>query len=554
MRFVNPYAAIEALVVDDMATQQTTLRGQLSSLGIAHVDAAGSAEDALRQIRGRRYQLIVCDYNLNHKTDGQQLLEHLREQRLIAADCLFFMVTAEANYAAVASASEQVPDAYLLKPVTAGDIEERLKSQLDKRQALLPVTRAIDRDDLPAALAAADALMARKDRWFMHGLQHKAQLQLQMGYVDEARAQYEQALQLRPGLVWAQVGLLRAHRAAGSHQACQALAEQILASREGARNLAAFDLLAQALEAQGEHAAAYAVTQRAAEVVPSARRQRLLGEAAYRNGDLSAAKQAYAKALKASQGSMTGQIQDALALAQTQVELGEADEAMLLLKESSARGTRGAAFDQVALAIKAQALAAQGESQRAASAAQEALATAGAGKGDFATLALARAALATGQNEAGLELLRGALCADHDNGRMQQLVGRAMLDLGQGEQLEQLIASSVGGLKTRLFEAKRLLRGGKLDEALEAIEAELRDYPDNTNVLLECAQMNCLWLRMNKSLDEVRLGRVREHLGKLEQLLPGHERVAQMRRYLRETLATLQRQGGFSISNDDDKP
>ena len=59
----------------------------------------------------------------------------------------------------------------------------------------------------------------------MHALQHKAQLQLQLGLVDEARALYEQALQLRPGLVWAQVGLLRAHKAAGSHLACRELAE-----------------------------------------------------------------------------------------------------------------------------------------------------------------------------------------------------------------------------------------------------------------------------------------------------------------------------------------
>jgi len=547
LRPVNPYGGIDALVVDDMATQQTTLRGQLASLGIGHVDAAGSAEEALRQIRAHRYQLILCDYNLNHRTDGQQLFEHLREQRLLPPDCLFFMVTAEANYNAVASASEQVPDAYLLKPITAGDIEERLKSQLEKRHALLPISQALLKEDLPAALAACDRLLAKKDRWFMQALQHKAQLQLQLGAVDEARTLYEQALQLRPGLVWAQIGLLRALRAAGAHAACQQQAEQLLASRDGERNLAAFDLLAQSLEAQGDAVAAQQVLQRAVQAVPSARRQRLLGDAAYRNGDLAAAKQAYAKAWKSGQGAMTEQVQDALALAQTQIELGETEAATALLKDAGARGTRGAAFERVALALRAQALAAAGEPERALELAQQAVA-AGPGPGEFATLALARAALATGQQEAGLQLLRGALCADHENSRVLQGVRRAMQDHGQGERLAALVESAVGGLKTRLFEAKRLLRGGKLDEALEAIEAELREFPANTTVLLECAQMICLWLRLNKSLDETRLGQVRAHLARLEELLPGHERVAQMRRYLRETLAMLQRQGGFSIS------
>lgn len=545
MRFENPFAKLNALVVDDMATQQTTLRGQLASLGLEHIDAASSAEDALRQIRAKRYQLILCDYNLNSRTDGQQLFELLREQGLLGPDCLFFMVTAEANYSAVASASEQVPDAYLLKPITAGDIEERLKSQLEKRQALLPITQALGRDDLPAALAAAEVLLAKKDRWFMHALQHKAQLQLQLGLVDEARALYEQALQLRPGLVWAQVGLLRAHKAAGNHLACRELAEQILASREGAKNLAACDLLAQSLESLGDPAGALDVARRAAELVPSARRQRLLGEAAYRNGDLATAKQAFAKAWKSSQGALTAQPQDALALAQTQVELGETQEALALLKDAGARGTRGAGFDQVALAIKAQALVAEGEVDKARQAVKEALAggpSGDGGKGDFATLALARAAIATGQQEAGLALLRGALCADHEDTRMLQLVGKALADLGQPEQFEALVEGSVGGLKTRLSEAKRLLRGGQLDAALQAIEAELLVFPDNTTVLLECAQMNCLWLRLNKSLDAGRLSRVRGYLTRLDSLLPGHERVAQMRRYLRETLAQLQAQ------------
>ncbi len=539
MRVETPYAALEALVIDDMATQQTTLRGQLAMLGIAKIDAAGSADDALRLIRSKRYQLILCDYNLNHKTDGQQLFEYLREHKLLPPDCLFFMVTAESYYSAVASASEHVPDAYLLKPITAGDIEDRLKTQLEKRHALLPITRPLARDELTVALRGCDEVLARKDRWYMHGLQHKAQLQLQLGLVEEARASYEQALQLRPGLMWAQVGLLRVHKAAGAFEACRQLAQQILQSREGEKNLAAFDLLAQSLEALGDAPGALAALKQAADIVPSARRQRLMAEGAYRGGDLASAKQGYAKALKASQGSLTGQIQDALALAQTQVELGETKEALALLTESHARGTRGADFDQVALAIKAQALAASGEPEKAAQAASQALAAGAAGKPGFATLALARAALATGQTEAGLNLMRQALCADHENPRMQQLVSRALQDLGQGEQVESLLGAATAGIKTRLQEAKRLLRSGQLDTALQAIEAELQAYPENTTVLLECAQMNCLWLRLNKRLDETRLQQVRDYLARLEKLLPGHERVAQMRRYLRETLAGL---------------
>ena len=126
MATISLYSNISALVIDDMASQQTTLRGLLTALGVTRVEVASNADAALRQIARKRFSLILCDYNLNAATDGQQLLEHLRENQLLPPDCQFFMITAEAAYASVASATEHRPDGYLLKPVTAGNIGERL--------------------------------------------------------------------------------------------------------------------------------------------------------------------------------------------------------------------------------------------------------------------------------------------------------------------------------------------------------------------------------------------------------------------------------------------
>ena len=73
MAIQTPYSHIAALVIDDMAVQQTTLRGQLGMLGIGKVEVASNADDAIRMIRAKPYGLILCDFQLNHKTDGQQL-------------------------------------------------------------------------------------------------------------------------------------------------------------------------------------------------------------------------------------------------------------------------------------------------------------------------------------------------------------------------------------------------------------------------------------------------------------------------------------------------
>ena len=537
----SQFSRLDALVIDDMSTQQTTLRGQLGMLGIGKIDAASSADDALRLIKTKNYGLILCDYNLNNKTDGQQLFEYLREHQMLRADCLFFMITAESTYNSVAAASEHMPDAYLLKPVTAGDIEDRLRTQLEKRQALLEINKQLSRNELAGAMAACDALLAKRDRWIMQALQLKGQIALDLGLADEARRVYQSALGLRANLLWAQIGLARAQQSAGKHAEARQLAQDIIESPDGGKNLAAFDIVAQSLEALGDSAGAMDALQQATQVVPSARRLRLLAESAYRNGDLEQAKVSLSKAIKASQGSITAQAQDVLALAQTQIDLGEAKQALETLADSKYRTQQKTEADMVTLALRAQAHTQLGETVKALEEASQAMAMVAGSrrKADFATVAVARAALVTNQIDEGMALLREAVNADHENPRIQQLACKALIDTGHADQIEQVVLAVTQGFKARLLESKRLLRSGNLAEALQVIETELSDFPENTTVLLECAQMNCMALRMNKRIDDARVKQVRDYLARLEKLLPGNDRVAQMRRYLRETLETL---------------
>lgn len=538
MAIQTPYSKLSALVVDDMAAQQSTLRGQLGLLGLARVDQASTPDDALRLARTHKYSLLLCDYNLNHKTDGQQLFEHLRDQRLLAPDALFFMVTAENGYASVAAASEHKPDAYLLKPITAADIEERLKTQLERRNALAPATAALARNDAAAALAACDALLARKDRFALAALQHKGQALLQLGRHEEALATYQSVLAQRPQLSWAQLGVARAYKAAGRLDEAAQVAQHVLATPEGERNLAAFDLLAEALEGRGDTLSAQWVLRDAAAVVPSAKRLRLLGECAYRNGDLDVALESLHKVARATRGAITAQPQDTLTLAQTLVDLGRPAEGLAVLDERGAERP-DPALQSVALAVRAQAQARNGDADGAARTLARARETLRTPKADFATVALAKAELVTGHHEAGLALLQRAVSADHENPRVQQLVRKALRDTGHEDKMDQLVEAAAAGLKQRVADARRLFRDSRIDEALKAIDAALKDHPDNTGVLLQAAQMQCLSLRLKKQLDPIVADRVRLQLARLDGLLPASDRVAQMQRYYRETLASL---------------
>jgi len=537
---VTPYSNLQALVIDDMATQLSTLRGHLQLLGITKTDGVANAEDAIRQLKAKKYGLVLCDYNLNAKSDGQQLFEYLRENQLLSPDCLFFMITAESTYAAVAAATEHNPDAYLLKPITPNDIEERLKALLDKRDVLMPIHTAVQRDDHATALAECDKVLASKNRWYMSALQLKGQALLKLGRHEDAKAVYRAALEQRADLVWAQLGLARAHKAAGQFDQARQVAQDILDSRDGGKNMAAFDIVAESLEALGDPQGAMWVLREAAEVIPSARRYRLLGESAYRNGDLDAAKESLSKATKASKGSIVAQPQDSLLLAQTLVDLGDAQGALAALGEGQAAFKNTPAFSNVALAIQAQAEVATGQTAQAMKTLARARETMRKGKADFATVALAKAEIVSGNTEAGLKLMESAVSADHENQRVKQLITKALRDTGHDDHIAQVVESAAAGLETKVSDARKLLRNSEIDQAVAAIEAAVREYPENTGVLLQAAQINCMALRLKKEYNRDMIERVRSYLTRLEKLLPGHDRVNAMRRYFRETMASLE--------------
>ena len=534
------FSGIQALVIDDMSVQQQTLRGHLTLLGIGKTEVASNAEDAVRLIKSRKYGLILCDYNLNSKTDGQQLLEYLRDNNLLPPDCLFFMITAESTYASVASATEHHPDCYLLKPATAADIGDRLKAQLEKRDALLPINLRLAKEDLNGALAECDKLLALKNRWFIQGLQLKGQILLKLGKNDEAKAIYRSALEKRSDLVWAQLGLARAHKAAGQFSEAKHLAQDIIQSPDGEKNMAAYDVVAESLEAQGDAQAAMWVLRDAATIVPSAKRARLAAESAYRNGDLEMAKENMIKVAKATKGSVVAQAQDSLLLAQALVDLGESNEALKVLQDAAPANKASASFGMVSLSIQAQAEAKAGKMADAQKTVAKARETLRKGKADFATVALAKAELMAGNEQAGIELLGQAVSADHENVRIKQMIGKALHDTGHGDKVQAVVESGAATLEAKVKDARKLMRDSQIDDALAAIEAAVEDYPENTGVLLQAAQINCMALRLKKEWNDARIERAKLYLGRLEKLMPGHDRVVMMRRYFRETMASLE--------------
>jgi len=66
---------LRSLIIDDMPSMRQNIRMHLGQLGITKVDQAATPDEAIRFVQAASHDLIICDYNLNKETNGQQLLE-----------------------------------------------------------------------------------------------------------------------------------------------------------------------------------------------------------------------------------------------------------------------------------------------------------------------------------------------------------------------------------------------------------------------------------------------------------------------------------------------
>ena len=401
---IKRFANLRVLVVDDMSAMRAAIKVQLSEMEIVNVDQAGNADDAIRMLETRgEYDAIFCDYNLNKATSGQQFLEFIKSQELLPPSTIFIMVTAEAEYGSVVSAAEFQPDDYLLKPFTASKIKSRLERLIDRRDALQMLTQRLAKKDFAGAVAESDKLIKANSKWIMEALRRKGEALLQTGRHEEAITAYQAALAMRSDLGWAQLGLARGHFAAGGLDQARAIANDIL-ERNGAYVLV-YDLLAEIAEEQGDFETALDFLRQSLVVVPSARRNRIVAEAAYRMDNLEVARTSFEQAIRKTKGSITAQATDCLFLAQTLVDSGEPKQAFLVLEAGTGEFGDKGVFAQVQAAIKAQAYLRQNDPAGA----RKMLARAGnlipEPGGNLATVFMARALLAAGEEQEGMRLL-----------------------------------------------------------------------------------------------------------------------------------------------------
>jgi two-component system chemotaxis response regulator CheY len=113
------------LVVDDYNTMIRIIRNLLRQIGFTQVDDACDGASALKLMRGRKYGLVISDWNMEPMT-GYDLLKEVRADPELA-DTPFIMVTAESRTENVIAAKQAGVSNYIVKPFNA----QTLKSKID---------------------------------------------------------------------------------------------------------------------------------------------------------------------------------------------------------------------------------------------------------------------------------------------------------------------------------------------------------------------------------------------------------------------------------------
>ena len=508
----------KVLIVDDFFNFRLTLKNMMRSLGIMYIDDAANGEEAVRKIAARRYDIILCDYNLGPGKSGQQVLEEGKFRGHINYSSIFVMITAENTQEMVMGAMEYQPDAYLVKPFAKEVLEKRIRNIAAKKLNIKNIETAIADNDFDHALRVCDELMAQNPRNLSEIMKLKGEVLLKKADYKGAAEFYDKILQ-RGNVGWAQLGRGRADLMMGNYESAREIFENIIAQND--KIMPAYDYLARTLIKMNDPQEAQNVLMKATEISPRALlRHKYLGKLAYRNEDFSTAENSFKAAVEQGKNSCFKSPEDYTGLARTLVQRAAPQEGLKVLgKVFKEFPDRNDARMHVNLAesYAYNAMNKPAEARRALAEAQKSAAEMADNIPRELSLALAQARMMAGETDEGLAIMKKIVSSHHDDEEMLADVRTSFKEMGMADQGEELIAATRDEIISLNNEGVALVRGGKISEAIAYFEKAADHLPDNKIINANAAHVLMLDMK-EKGADEDGLARAKYYLDRVRKI------------------------------------
>jgi len=298
---MNDLVNKSTLIVEDFAEFARSVRAMMRALGATDIDIVNNAEDAIDACKSKKYDIILADYNLGPKKDGQQLLEELVKNRQTKVNSVFLMLTAENSTAMVMGAVEYRPDSYIAKPFNGELLKSRLRKAMVKKQALSPINKAMANEDWQKALDQIKIVITEHAKYKMSCLRLKYQSLKNLSHYDDALKLVTSIVSQR-AIPWALEAVGELYYLKNQLDKSQDVFINMV--KEFPMSLEGYDWLAKVQHKMGEPIKAQETLIKAVQKSPKALdRQKMLGSLAEHNNDIDRMIIAYRNAVKYSENS-----------------------------------------------------------------------------------------------------------------------------------------------------------------------------------------------------------------------------------------------------------
>ncbi|MDQ1343696.1 MAG: hypothetical protein QG650_416, partial [Patescibacteria group bacterium] len=492
-------------------------------------------------IIAKNYDIILCEYELGDSRTAQEFLEEIRRRKLIPLSTIFIMITAERISDRVISVLEFAPDAYILKTEnTPEQVERRVAEAIRDREELLPIFIQIDRKDYAEALRLCNEYLSGGGRLTKKVKRLRSQVYFELRDYENARKSYEEILDVdvasgkKDSSAFAKDGLARSLFQLGKKTEAEDMLRQV--TEEHPEYMQGYDSLSELLLGTGRGAEAQAVMQQAVDRSPRRfDRQQLLALTAIENEDFETSRDALLKVTRDGKYMSTNHPSNYALLAESQLELGNFDDAMKALKEASnhfakTEHAKPAEFCNATMehAIHSK----KGDTKRADEALKKAVAIHQSGESDFASVnerlqaSFAVQCFEGGHAEVAEQALEIALQNSTKGAETVRKVAKKKL-AGNPAALDRISAATdkaVKSLTQTLDSALNLFKSGSREQALGIMEAMVAESPNNPEILAKAAQIILMHLDQS-GFDKVRFDEADEFISRIQKIEPESKHV-----------------------------
>lgn len=322
---------LTALIIEPHAGMRASVHNMLSLAGVSKIEFAASSGTAIRPLKQKAFDLVICEYDLGEGQDGQQLLEDLRHNKIISPTTVFIMVTAERNHDKVVSAAELALNDYVLKPFTAEMLVDRIARAIEKRNAFMQMYQMIEHGDLAEAIEACVSGERLQPRYQSEFMRMRAELHVMLGELAEAETIYGELFATR-AIPRACLGLATTLYMQDRFEEAEEMLSTLVSEKK--QYLEAYDWLAKTQEALGRMQEAQVTLEHAVAQSPHAlQRLRKFGSVALETGDIETAHRAFQQVVNKARFSEFREPEDHVRLIKTSIAKGEVTQVSSIIRD-----------------------------------------------------------------------------------------------------------------------------------------------------------------------------------------------------------------------------